>query len=155
MGIDAGERARQTPEGRQTAAGATPRGRLRDRLGRALFVALGLFFVGLGVVGIALPLIPTTAPLLLAAALFARSSPRFHSWLLGHRVFGAYIRNYREHHGMTRRHKVVTLVTLWLGIGVSVYFAREAVAALVVLGVVLVGVTLHILTLETAPATKR
>lgn len=129
--------------------------RHRGSLARAALVALGFFFVLLGVVGIVLPLIPTTAPLLLAAALFARSSPRFHTWLLDHRVFGAYIRNYREHRGMTHRHKVVTLVTLWVGIGVSMYLSREAVAALVVLALVLVGVTLHVLTLETAPPAKR
>ncbi|MFW5745122.1 MAG: DUF454 family protein [Spirochaetota bacterium] len=40
---------------------------------------------------------------------FARSSPRLHAWLLADRVFGAHIRNCREHHGTTRRHKVVTV----------------------------------------------
>ncbi len=150
VSTDANERTERPPH----PDSASP-GRPRGRLARTLLVVLGLFFVGLGVVGIVLPLIPTTAPLLLAAALFARSSPRFHAWLLGHRVFGTYIRNYREHRGMTRGHKIVTLVTLWVGIGVSMYLSREAVAALVVLAIVLVGVTLHVLTLETAPAQER
>ena len=115
-----------------------------------LLTAVGLFFVGLGVVGALLPIIPTTAPLLLAAGLFARSSPRFHRWLLNHRIFGAYIRNYREHRGMTRGHKVFTLITLWVGVGISIYLSREALAAVIVLSLVIVGVTIHVLTLRTA-----
>jgi uncharacterized protein len=115
-------------------------------------IALGFFFVGLAMVGVVLPLIPTTGPLLLAAALFARSSPRFHRWLLGHRLFGTYIRNYREHRGMTRGHKVFTLVMLWVGVGFSIYLSRHAIAAIIVLSLVIVGVTIHILTLKTADA---
>ena len=36
------------------------------------------------------------AVLLLAAALWVRSSPRLYAWLLSHRCFGGYIRNFRE-----------------------------------------------------------
>jgi uncharacterized protein len=117
---------------------------------RVLFVSLGTLLVAVGFAGAFLPLVPTTFPLLLAAGLFARSSDRLHGWLLGHRVFGAYLRNYQEGLGMTLRHKVTTLVSLWVGIGVSAYFSRESVVAIIVLSVVLAGVTVHILTLPTA-----
>ena len=116
-----------------------------------LFMSLGVFLVALGIVGVFLPLVPTTFPLLLAAGLFARSSERLHRWLLGHRVFGAYICNYQEGRGMTRRHKATTLATLWAGIGVSIYFSRTSVVAIIVLIMVLLGVTIHILVLPTAP----
>lgn len=122
----------------------------RSRVGRIALVAGGIFFTALAAIGVILPLIPTTGPLLLAAALFARSSERFHRWLLNHRLFGTYIRNYREGRGMTRGHKIWTLATLWAGIGVSIYLSRHAAAAIVVLAIVLVGVTIHILTLQTA-----
>jgi len=113
-------------------------------------LSLGLLLVAIGFVGAFLPLVPTTFPLLLAAGLFARSSPRFHRWLLGHRFFGAYIRNYQQGLGMTLRHKVTTLSTLWAGIGISGFFSRTSVAAIVLLTVVLVSVTIHILVLPTA-----
>jgi len=118
---------------------------------RVLFLSLGVFLVALGFVGVFLPLVPTTFPLLLAAGLFARSSERFHRWLLGHRMFGTYIRNYQEGRGMARRHKVTTLITLWLGIGISVYFSRTSALAIIVLITILLGVTIHILVLPTAP----
>lgn|GEM_PF-3519934 len=62
---------------------------------KKLLILLGFFFVGLGIVGIFLPLFPTTPFLLLAAALFARSSPRFYRWLLNNRWLGSYMKNYR------------------------------------------------------------
>ena len=119
---------------------------------RALLASLGVFFVAVGIIGAILPLIPTTFPLLIAAALFARSSPRLERWLLGHRILGPYIRDYQNGRGMTRAHKTWTLAMLWIGIGVSAWFSREAIAALIVLGVVLFGVTIHILTVKTAAA---
>ena len=118
---------------------------------RVLLASLGVCLVVLGIVGVFLPLVPTTFPLLLAAGLFARSSERLHRWLLGHRMFGAYIRNYQEGRGMAVRHKATTLAALWVGIGVSIYFSRTSVVAIVVLIVVLIGVTIHILILPTAP----
>ena len=51
---------------------------------RWCLMALGWLAFATGIVGIVLPLLPTTPFMLLAAALFARSSPRFHRWLLAH-----------------------------------------------------------------------
>lgn len=80
---------------------------------RNLFFAGGVVAVGLGIAGIALPLLPTTPFLLLAAFLFARSSPAHYDRLLGHRVLGPYVRDWVEKRGLTRRAKARALVLLW------------------------------------------
>ena len=104
-------------------------------------------------VGIAVPVLPTTPFLLLAAFFYARSSQRFHDALLGNRLFGSYIRNYVERRGMTRRSKVATLALLWLGIGLAATFATDILAMRLTLLLIAAGVTLHILTLRTAETT--
>lgn len=88
---------------------------------KILYNVLGTFFVGLGVAGIFLPLVPTTPFLLLASACYLRGSKRLHDWLMNHRHLGAYIRNIKERRGMPVRAKVVTLILLWVSIGLSIY----------------------------------
>ncbi|MEM1152381.1 MAG: YbaN family protein [Pseudomonadota bacterium] len=76
---------------------------------RWLWIAFGLFSVGAGLVGVVLPLVPTTPFLLLAAYAFARSSPRLHAWLMGHKRFGPMIRNWNEHGAINKPTKIVSV----------------------------------------------
>lgn len=69
---------------------------------KTLLMLLGWLSLVTGVIGIVLPLLPTTPFVLLAAAFFARSSPRFHAWLLAHRHFGPLILDWQQHRGIRR-----------------------------------------------------
>jgi uncharacterized membrane protein YbaN (DUF454 family) len=81
---------------------------------RWLFLLTGWIALVLGLIGIPLPVLPTTPFLLLAAACFLRSSPRFHQWLVNHRLLGNYLRFYLDGRGLPRRAKVGTITLLWL-----------------------------------------
>lgn len=110
----------------------------------------GSVCVGLGVAGIFLPLLPTTPFLLLAAALYVRSSPRLYAWLLSHRWLGEYIRHFREHRAIPLRVKIVSLAVMWATMLYSVF--RLLVRwwwAQALLLVVAVGVSRHILSYAT------
>ena len=67
---------------------------------RILLLSLGWLAIVLGTLGIVLPLLPTTPFVLLAAWCFARSSPRFHHWLLWRSPFGRYLRHWQQHRAM-------------------------------------------------------
>ena len=84
---------------------------------------LGFFFVGLGVLGLFLPLVPTTGFLLLAAACFARSSDKWHRWLLSNRVFGPIISDWNEKKCITAPAKIVAVSSIVLFGGYSMIFA--------------------------------
>lgn len=121
----------------------------RCRVRQALLVSGGVVSVGIGTIGVFVPLLPTTPFLLLAAACFIRSSDRLYAWLIHHRCFGSYIRNYRESRAITLRAKVVTLTLLWGVIGYSALFVARAWWLRSLLGLVAVGVTIHLLQLKT------
>jgi uncharacterized protein len=117
-------------------------------LRRALLVTLGLISVGVGTIGIFVPLLPTTVFLLFAAACFIRSSDRLYRWLTTNRVFGSYIRDYREHRAMPVGAKWCAISVLWLSIGVSAVLVKLAVVRVALL-LVAIGVTILILRIRT------
>jgi uncharacterized membrane protein YbaN (DUF454 family) len=112
-------------------------------------IVAGSVFVVLGVLGMFVPLLPTTVFLLMAAWCYARSSERFHRWLLHNRFVGDYIRNYREGRGMRVREKAVTLGALWASIAYSVLALDFRLWIDLLLLAIATGVTIHILTIRT------
>ena len=122
---------------------------VKRSLRKGLFISAGVLLVGLATAGIFLPLLPTTPFLLLAAACFIRSSDRLYRWLVTHKWFGPYIRNYREHKAITRRAKVVILLLLWGTLGYTAIGVISVLVVRVLLVLVGVGVTRHVLSLKT------
>ena len=116
---------------------------------RVVLVACGWFAVGLGLVGMFLPLLPTTPFLLLAAFCFARSSARFHRWLLTNRWFGAYLDNYAQGRGMSLPEKTVTIAGPWATLAVTAFSALTGWWGRLLLLAVGVGVTGHLLRIPT------
>jgi hypothetical protein len=114
-----------------------------------LLVFAGISSLALGLIGIFVPLLPTTPFLLLAAFCFARSSERLHQWLINHRLFGSYIRNYQEYRAITKQVKIVTLILLWGTIGYAIVAVLNLWYLRILLLLVAVGVTVHVLLLKT------
>lgn len=79
---------------------------------RWLLRAAGVAALALGAVGVVVPGLPTTPLVLVAAACFARSSPRLHRWLLANRVFGPLIRDWQESRSVAPRTKAVAIATI-------------------------------------------
>lgn len=82
---------------------------------RRVYFVLGLFLVALGSVGALLPVLPTTPFLILAAACFARSSPRLENWLLTHPRFGTTLVAWREHGAIPLKAKLMSLAGMSVG----------------------------------------
>lgn len=117
---------------------------------KVFLIVLGWVSLVLGIVGIFVPLLPTTPFLLLAAALWMRSSARLYARLLAHPRLGAYIRNFRENRAIPLHAKVFSLALMW---GTMLYCICCVVEAhrwaqLLLLAVAL-GVTWHILSFAT------
>ncbi|MFC7298277.1 YbaN family protein [Herminiimonas aquatilis] len=92
-----------------------------SRLAKAAYGIAGGVSLILGVIGIFLPGLPTTPFILVAAACFAKASPRVHQWMLQHRLLGPVLRNWEEDRSLTRRTKCVAIISMVLTMGVSVW----------------------------------
>lgn len=79
---------------------------------RAALLVLGFASVGVGAIGVVVPGLPTTGFFVLAAACFARSSPRFERWVLDLPTIGPMVRDHRAGLGMPRRAKVVAIAMM-------------------------------------------
>ncbi|NNE41358.1 MAG: YbaN family protein [Marinicaulis sp.] len=69
----------------------------------------GVVLTALGVIGIILPVMPGVPLLILAAACFARSSPRLEHWLVTHPVLGPGIVAWRENGAIPTRVKIFAI----------------------------------------------
>ena len=75
---------------------------------RLLLWVIGAISLALGVIGIFLPVMPTAPFVLLAAACWAKASPRLHRMLLEHNHTGPILRAWEERGAIPRTGK-------WLG----------------------------------------
>ncbi|MGG5214751.1 MULTISPECIES: DUF454 family protein [Rahnella] len=89
---------------------------------RILLIMVGWLCVVLATLGVVLPLLPTTPFLLLAAWCFARSSPRFHHWLLHRSWFGSYLRHWQAHRALPKGAKPKAVALIVTTFAISIYF---------------------------------
>ncbi|HET6772027.1 MAG TPA: YbaN family protein [Acidimicrobiales bacterium] len=106
---------------------------------RTLLLVLGFAAVALGTVGIVVPGLPTTGFFVLAAACFARSSPRFERWVLDLPTVGPMVRDHRAGLGMPRRAKVVAIAMMLTACSLSSIALGSLVAGAVILAAGAVG----------------
>ena len=92
---------------------------------KILWISLGSFFVALAALGVALPGIPTTPFLILAAACYIRSSQKLYDWLISNKTFGPYLKDYREGKGIPKKAKLLAISMIILFVGSSVIFGIE------------------------------
>lgn len=125
-----------------------------NRIIRAILLITGTISLVIGIVGIFIPLLPTTPFLLLTAACYAQGSDRFYNWLLCNKLFGNYIKNYREGKGVALNIKIISLSLLWTTILFSAVFVVSALLIKIVLIIIAIAVTIHILTIRSIEIKK-
>lgn len=117
---------------------------------KKLLATLGVISLVLGIIGAFLPLLPTTPFVLLSAYLFAKSSEKFHQRLMNHKIFGQLIRDYNEDKSIPLHAKIIAIVTMWPSMLFAIfYIATDKLWLQILLGIILLGVTVHIIRFKT------
>jgi len=103
----------------------------------------------LGVIGIFLPLLPTTPFLLLSATLYVRSSEKLYNWLINQKHLGTYIRNFREHHAIPLRAKIISVSMVWITLIYCSITISEQIWIKALFILLATAITCHILSYKT------
>ncbi len=106
---------------------------------RVGLLTCGWLAVVLGTIGVVVPGLPTTGFFVLAAACFARSSPRFERWVLDLPGVGPMVRDHRAGLGMPRRAKVLAIGMMLTACVLSSWALGSPVAAAAILGLGAIG----------------
>ncbi|CAB5080395.1 hypothetical protein D3OALGA1CA_168 [Olavius algarvensis associated proteobacterium Delta 3] len=112
---------------------------MNNLLQNHLLIILGWVFVVLGVIGILLPILPTTPFLIVALALFSKSSPRFRQMLLNNAWFGPILKQWEDNKTLSRKtkYKASFLIIIVFAISVSI-FHNNIVLQLVLIGLAII-----------------
>lgn len=109
-----------------------------------LFIILGYIFLALGIIGIPLPILPTTPFLLLAAVCFSKGSPKIHSWLLNHRLFGPPLRKWEEDNAISIYAKIIATTSVVLAFSLKIIALNISITFKVIIGFFLLLLLIYI-----------
>ena len=108
---------------------------------KSFLLLMGFIFVGLGFIGIIIPGMPTTVFMILAAACFAKSSPKFEQWILDLPGIGRLVQDHRDGLGMPQKSKAIAITMMVLAVTLSIIFAiTSTLIQMLVGGVGIIGV---------------
>ncbi len=107
---------------------------MKKLLQNHLLILFGWLFIVLGIIGILLPILPTTPFLIVALALFSKSSPRFHQMLLNNTWFGPTLKQWEENKTLSRKtkYKASFLIILVFAISVAIFHSKIEVQLLLI-----------------------
>ena len=108
---------------------------------KSFLLLLGFIFVGLGFIGIVIPGMPTTVFMILAAACFAKSSPKFEQWILDLPGIGRLVQDHRDGLGMPQKSKAIAITMMVVAVTLSIIFAiTSTLIQILVGGIGIIGV---------------
>ena len=113
---------------------------------KIILITIGWLCVGLAFVGTFVPGIPTTIFLIIALWAFAKSSKKFHSWLLNHKRFGPILQNWESHKVVPRKAKILMII-LQISAVIIFHYSLQNIYLTAILIITLVFVARYVLSL--------
>lgn len=87
---------------------------------KALWFCLGMLCLGIAYLGTIIPGLPWTTPAFLAMLCFAKSSDRWHNWLLNHKLFGPFLKRWQEKKVYPTKIKWIMFISMVISLGILI-----------------------------------
>lgn len=94
---------------------------------RAAWFVLGMILLGLAYVGLVTPGIPFSIPLTFSAICFSKSSKKWHDYLMNHRKFGPFLKNWSQYRIFPKYAKISMVVMMSIMLVLSWAFTQNFV----------------------------
>ncbi len=78
----------------------------------AIWFTLGMLCLGIAYIGVVTPGIPWSTPTVAAAFCFAKSSKKWHDYMMNHRLFGPFLTNWSERRVFPLKGKIAMVITM-------------------------------------------
>ena len=85
---------------------------------RIFWLTLGFICIGMAYIGIVTPGIPFSIFLVCAAYCFSKSSPKMHTWLYNHKLFGKFLTNWSEKRVFPTKMKFSMIIMMTLSLAI-------------------------------------
>jgi uncharacterized protein len=121
-----------------------------DKIVNFLLIIVGTISLILGILGVFIPLFPTMPFLLLTSACYLKSSNKLYMMLIGNKYLGKHLVDYEKNRSISKRVKYITIIPLWISIGLSVLFVVSNFYIRILLVFIALAVSFHILSLKSS-----
>jgi hypothetical protein len=112
-----------------------------QKIKKAFWFTLGIIFIGIAYIGIITPGIPWSTPTVCAAFCFSKSSDRMHNWIMNHKLFGPFLRNWSEKRVFPTKGKWAMVLTMDVSL-IIIYITTQNVWYTLGMGLVMLLVAL-------------
>lgn len=115
---------------------------------KTILIVLGSLCLVLGAIGVFIPVLPTTPFCIVAGVCFSASSEKLYNWLLNSKLFGVFLKNYRDKTGIPMKYKLFSIAFLWTSLGISIFLVDNGIVDWILVGVGVL-VSAHLLLIKT------
>jgi uncharacterized protein len=100
------------------------------KIKKAFWFVLGILCLGIAYLGVILPGIPWSTPILGAAFCFAKSSEKFHNWIMNHKTFGPFITEWQTYKVYPQKAKYIMMAVMSTSLAVMYFGTGNPMATL-------------------------
>lgn len=104
-----------------------------SKIKKAFWFTLGIILLGVAYLGVIIPGLPWSTPALGAAFCFTKSSEKFHNWIMNHKTFGPFIKEWSTYRVYPKKAKYLMVIVMSLSLTIMLLTTGNFMATMYLL----------------------